>query len=194
MYFPYPQSEKAAYFTPLAMAIVLRVDGDPLAMAQPLRNIVRSLDRTIPVSEVRSLEAVVGTSVSTRRFNTALLAGFAVLALVLAGIGTYGVISYGVSQRSHEIGVRMALGAEDRSVLLLVMSEGVRLCGIGLAAGLIASAGVGRAIRALLVGVTPVDAPTLALTALALGVVAAIASALPARRALAVNPSETLRE
>jgi putative ABC transport system permease protein len=194
MYFPYAQSAKSAYVAPLAMAIVVRVDGDPMALAQRLRDVVRSIDRTIPVSEVRTLESIVGTSVSTRRFNTALLAGFALLALLLAGIGTYGVISYGVSQRSHEIGVRMALGAEDRSVLLLVMAEGAKLCGVGLAAGLIASAGVGRAIRALLVDVTPIDGPTLAVTALVLGVVATIASALPARRALAVNPSETLRE
>jgi putative ABC transport system permease protein len=148
----------------------------------------------VPVSEVRTLEAIVGTSVSTRRFNTALLAGFALLALVLAGIGTYGVISHGVSQRSHEIGVRMALGAERRSVLALVMSEGVRLCGLGLLVGLVASAGVGRAIQALLVDVTPIDAPTLIATSFALACVAAIASAMPARRALAVNPSETLRE
>ena len=194
MYFPYAQAAKSAYYAPLAMAIVLRVDGNPLGVAQPLRDLVRSIDRTVPVSEVRTLEAIVGTSVSTRRFNTALLTGFAFLALVLAGIGTYGVISYGVSQRSHEIGVRMALGAERRSVLLLVMSEGVRLCALGLAAGLVASAGVGRAIRALLVGVTPIDAPTLTFTALALAVVATIASAVPARRALAVNPSETLRD
>jgi putative ABC transport system permease protein len=194
MYFPAAQSAKSAYYAPLAMAIVLRVDGNPLGAARSLREIVHSLDRTVPVSDVRTLESIVGTSVSTRRFNTGLLAGFALLALVLAGIGTYGVIAYGVSQRSHEIGVRMALGAERRSVLFLVMSEGVRLCAIGLAIGLAASAGVGRAIRALLVGVTPVDVPTLATAALALAIVAAIASAVPARRALGVNPSETLRE
>jgi putative ABC transport system permease protein len=194
MYFPYAQSTGSAYYTPLEMALILRSDGDPLAMGDRLRDIVRSIDRTVPVSEVRTLEAIVGTSVSTRRFNTALLAGFALLALVLAGIGTYGVISYGVSQRSHEIGVRMALGAERRSVLALVMSEGARLCGLGLFVGLVASAGVGRSIQALLVDVTPIDAPTLIVTAFALACVAALASAIPARRALAVNPSETLRE
>ena len=194
MYFPYAQASKSAYYSPLAMAIVLRVDGDPLMMERSLRDAVRALDRSVPVSEVRTLEAVVGTSVSTRRFNTALLAGFALLALVLAGIGTYGVISYGVSQRSHEIGVRMALGAESSAVLLLVMSEGVQLCALGLVAGLVASAAVGRAIRALLVGVTPIDGPTLAATAAALAVVAVVACAVPARRALGVNPSETLRD
>jgi putative ABC transport system permease protein len=194
MYFPYAQAAKSAYYAPLAMSLLLRVDGDPLALERAIRDAVRSLDRTVPVSDVRTLEAIVGTSVSTRRFNTALLAGFALLALTLAGIGTYGVISYGVSQRSHEIGVRMALGAESRSVLVLVMSEGVRLCALGLVAGLLGSVVVGRAIGALLVGVAPIDAPTLAATALSLAVVAVLASALPARRALGVNPSETLRD
>ena len=194
MYFPYAQAAKSAYFAPLAMAILLRVDGDPLTMERSLRDAVRSIDRSVPVSDVRTLEAVVGTSVSMRRFNTALLAGFALLALALAGIGTYGVISYGVAQRSHEIGVRMALGAESRSVLLLVMSEGMQLCATGLVAGLIASAAVGRAISALLVGVAAVDTPTIVATALALAIVATIASAMPARRALGVNPSETLRD
>jgi putative ABC transport system permease protein len=193
MYFPYAQTAKATFFTPRSMAVLVRVDGDPLSIAQTLRQFVRELDRTVPVSDVRTLEQVVGTSVSTRRFNTGLLAGFALLALVLAGIGTYGVISYAVSQRSHEIGVRMALGAENRSVLLLVMSEGLRLCAIGVVVGLAASLAVGRAIRALLVGVPPVDAPTLVTTSVLLIAVGALASALPARRAMSVSPLETLR-
>jgi putative ABC transport system permease protein len=175
------------------MAILVRVNGDPLALSQTLQAMVHSLDRNVPVSEVRTLEQVVGTSVSTRRFNTGLLAGFALLALVLAGIGTYGVISFAVSQRSYEIGVRMALGAEDRSVLMLVMSEGMRLCIGGVAVGLLASLAVARAIRALLVGVPAIDVPTLAITTVMLIVVGLIASGLPARRALAVSPIETLR-
>jgi putative ABC transport system permease protein len=193
MYFPYAQSARNAYYMPRSMAILLRVDGDAQSVGPTVREIVRSLDRTVPVSEMRTLEQVVGTSVSSRRFNTGLLAGFALLALVLAGIGTYGVISYAVSQRSHEIGVRMALGAEDRSVLMLVMSEGLRLCLIGVGIGLVVSAGVGRTIRAMLVGVPPIDVPTLAVTAVLLIAVGALASALPARRALSVSPTETLR-
>lgn len=193
MYFPYAQSAKSAYYMPRSMAILVRVAGDPQSIAPRLREIVRSLDRNVPLSEVQSLEQVVGTSVSSRRFSTALLAGFALLALVLAGIGTYGVISYAVSQRSHEIGVRMALGAEDRSVLMMVMSEGLRLCLIGVGIGLVISVAVGRAIRAMLVGVPPIDVPTLATTTVLLIAVGALASMLPARRALAVSPTETLR-
>src|SRR5205814_2154814 len=90
MYFPLAQSGKSAYFAPRSMAIIVRTEGDPTLLAALLRNVVHAVDRNIPVSEVRTLEQVVGTSVSNRRFNTALLAGFAALALLLAGIGTYG--------------------------------------------------------------------------------------------------------
>ncbi|MEP6494919.1 MAG: ABC transporter permease [bacterium] len=193
MYFPYAQAAKSTWYAPRTMAIVLRVRGDPLTFTTNLRAAVRALDRTVPLSEVRTLEQVVGTSVSNRRFNTGLLAGFALLALVLAGIGTYGVISYGVSQRRYEIGVRMALGAEDRSVLMLVMSEGVLLCAIGLVVGLAASVGIGRALAAMLVGVRAFDLPTVASTSLLLAIVAVAASVVPARRALRVNPIAALR-
>jgi len=193
MFFPHAQSGKSAYFTPRSMGIIVRVDGDPSAFVPSLRTVVHAVDRNIPVSEVRTLDQVVGTSVSNRRFNTALLASFAALALLLAGIGTYGVISYGVTQRSFEIGVRMALGAENRSVLALVISEGMWLTLVGLAIGLVVSAGVGRAIRSMLVGVPPVDAPSLVLTAVLLVLVATVASALPARRALRVSPLDALR-
>jgi ABC-type antimicrobial peptide transport system permease subunit len=122
-----------------------------------------------------------------------LLAGFATLALVLAGIGTYGVISYGVTQRSFEIGVRMALGAGERSVLVLVMSEGLRMSVIGLGVGLVASIGLGRGIRALLVGVPIVDAPTLLVASAALLAVALVACIIPARRAMTVSPVAVMR-
>jgi predicted permease len=193
MYFAHAQAGKSAYYTARSMALIVRVAGDPDLFAASLRNVVHSIDRNVPVSEVRTLQQVVGTSVSTRRFNTALLAGFAALALLLAGIGTYGVISYGVTQRSFEIGVRMALGAEHRSVFALVMSEGMRLTIVGLGMGLVVSAGAGRAIRSMLVGIPPVDAPSLILTAVLLIVVATVASAVPARRALRVSPLDALR-
>ncbi|HTE44538.1 MAG TPA: ABC transporter permease [Gemmatimonadaceae bacterium] len=193
MYFPYAQTAASMGSTPRSMAVILRVTGDPMSLMTNLRNAVRGLDRNVPLSEVRTLEQVVGTSVSNRRFNTGLLATFALLALLLAGIGTYGVISYGVSQRSYEIGVRIALGAETRSVLRLVMSEGVVLCAIGLVVGLAASVGVGRALTAMLVGVRAFDIPTMGATSLLLAMVAIAASVVPARRALRVSPVEAMR-
>jgi predicted permease len=193
MYFPFAQTGTSTFFMPRIMTLLIRATGDPTSAAPSVRTIVSELDKTAPVSEIRTLEQVVGTSVSTRRFNTTLLAGFAALALLLAGIGTYGVISYGVTQRSFEIGVRMALGAEDRSVVALVMSEGMRLAAIGLLAGLTLSVVVARAIRAMLVGVSPVDVPSLLVTAGLLIFVAAAATALPALRALRVSPLEVMR-
>jgi ABC-type antimicrobial peptide transport system permease subunit len=175
------------------MALLIRTDGDPLRLAAAVPAQVQALDRSSPVSEIRTLERVVGLSVSTRRFNTLLLAGFALLALLLAGIGTYGVIAYGVTQRRFEIGVRMALGAADRSVLMLVMSEGMRLAAIGLVIGLFASAAIGRALAALLVGVMPIDPPSLLLTSVLLLLVAAAATFVPAARALRVSPLDALR-
>ena len=193
MYFPYAQSGITAYAEPRAMVLSVRAAGDPMRFAEPIRAIVRSLDRNAPLSEIRTLDDVVGTSVSNRRFNTALLAGFAALALLLAGIGTYGVVSYGVTQRTFEIGVRIALGADQRSVMSLVMSEGLWLAALGLGIGLAGSVAGGRAIRALLVSVSAVDPPTLAGTAALLLGVALVSCALPARRALRVNPLDALR-
>jgi putative ABC transport system permease protein len=193
MYFPYPQSAITAYAEPRAMVLSVRVSGNPLRFAEPLRAIVRSLDRNAPVSEVRTLDDVVGSSVSNRRFNTALLAGFAGLALLLAGIGTYGVISYGVTQRTFEIGVRIALGADQRSVMRLVMSEGMWVALLGLGIGLAGSVAAGRAIGAMLVSVSAIDPPTIAGTTMLLLAVALTSCAIPARRALRVNPLEALR-
>jgi putative ABC transport system permease protein len=193
MYFAFAQSAKSAFVMPRNMALVVRTTGDAPSIAPALHAAVHSLDKTVPVSEVRTLEQVVGTSISNRRFNTALLAGFAVLALVLSGIGTYGVISYGVSQRSFEIGVRVALGAGERSVVALVMSEGLRLAALGLTVGVVASIAVARAIRAMLVDVSAIDLPSLTLTAALLVIVALVATLAPAVRALRVNPLDVIR-
>jgi predicted permease len=193
IYFPYAQSAKSSYWQPSAMSLLIRTSGDPATAAAPLRQIVRSLDRMIPVFYVRPMDQVVGISIANRRFSTALLAGFGALALLLAGIGTYGVIAYGVTQRSFEIGVRIALGAGDRSVLALVLSEGLRMCALGIGLGILASAIVGRGLRALLVGVSPVDVPALMVASAALVVVAMLACWIPARRAMAVDPISVIR-
>jgi putative ABC transport system permease protein len=193
MYVPYPQTHQTAYFMPRPMALVIRTTGDPLLVTKQVRAAVRALDPIIPVSDVRTLEQVVGTSVANRRFSTGLIAAFAVLALLLAGIGIFGVISYGVSERTFEIGVRMALGAERSSVLALIVGDGVRMALIGLAAGLLGAYGVARAIESMLVGVPSVDLPTLAMVSVVLTLVAIGASLIPARRAMAVSPTEALR-
>jgi ABC-type antimicrobial peptide transport system permease subunit len=179
MYFPYPQTRETAYYMPRSMNVVVRTTGDPLAIANPLKAIVRSLDAAVPVSDVRTLEQVVETSVASRRFTTVLLGGFAALALVLAGIGIYGVISYGVSERRFEIGVRMALGAERSTVLASVLGDGLRLALVGVALGTGAAVAVARVIRSMLVDVPVIDVPTLVVVASGITVVAAFASLLP---------------
>jgi len=193
MFFPYAQSGISAYGEPRQMKLVIRVDHDPGAKAPAVRAILHSLDANAPLSEVRTLDEVVGTSVSNRQFTTALLAGFAVLALALAGIGTYGVVSYGVEQRAFEIGVRKALGAGDEAVMALIMADAMRVAVVGIAVGLIATAGVGRAIRSMLVDVPAVDPVTLAGTALLLALVAAVAAMLPAKRALDVSAAAAMK-
>jgi putative ABC transport system permease protein len=193
MYFPYPQTHESAYFMPRSMNLVVHTIGDPLAIANQVRSVVRSLDATVPVSNVRTLEEVVGTSIANRRFSTALIAAFAVLALLLAGIGIFGVISYGVSERTFEIGVRMALGAERSRVMALIVGDGLRMALGGIVVGLLGAAAVARAIRSMLVGVPTIDVRTLLAVSAVLVIVAVLASILPARRAMAVSPTEALR-
>ncbi|MDF2771766.1 MAG: permease [Geminicoccaceae bacterium] len=193
MYFPYAQTRETAYFMPRTMNLVVRTGGEPLAIASQVRSIVRSLDATIPVSNVRTLEQVVGTSVANRRFSTVLLGAFAVLALVLSAVGIYGVISYSVSERRFEIGVRMALGAERSGVLAAVVGEGVRMAVAGATLGVGGAIAVGGLLRSLLIGVPVVDVVTLAAVTLGLVVVAAVASLVPARRATAISATEALR-
>jgi putative ABC transport system permease protein len=193
MFFPYAQAQKSAYYAPSTMTVLVRGTGDPMALASAVRRAVRELDKTVPVSEVQTLSQVVGTSFAGRRFSTMLLVGFAVLALLLTGIGIYGVISYGVSQRTYEIGLRMAMGAGTGSVMRLIVSEGVRLALIGLAIGLAGGVAVSIVARSMLVGVSVLDVPTLAVVSVMLVLVAALASFVPARRAIAVSPTSALR-
>jgi len=193
MYFPYSQSGQSAYGLPHSMTLVVRATGNASALTGPLRSVVRAIDPTVPISAVATMDQVVGGSIASRRFATTLLAGFSVLALALAGIGIYGVIAYGVSQRTYEIGVRVAMGASPSSIMRLVMSEGGRMTAIGLALGLLGAALVDRLLRTMLVGVTVTDVPTLFGVSVMLVLVAACACLLPARRATAVSPTEALR-
>jgi predicted permease len=193
MYFPYSQSGSSAYFQPNSMTLVVKTATNPAALAPAVRSVVRGIDAQVPISRVATMEEVVARSIASRRFTTILLGGFATIALALAGIGIYGVIAYGVSQRTFEIGVRVALGASAASVVQLVMAEGVRMTLAGLAIGLIGALAVDRLLRGLLVGVTTTDPTTFAVVVGVLVGVAACACALPARRATAVSPTEALR-
>lgn len=193
MYFLHAQTGTTAYGLPRSMSLVIRTSGAPMSLADPLRSIVHALDAAIPVSSVRTLEHVVGTSVADRRFATALIGAFACLALLLAGIGIYGVVSYSVSERSFEMGVRMALGAERVRVMTLVLSDSVRMAVIGIALGILGVATSARAIRSLLVDVAIIDIPTLLVVSASSVVVVIAATLVPALRAVAVDPTRTLR-
>jgi putative ABC transport system permease protein len=193
MYFPYAQTSVSSYFQPRSLSLVVRTKGDAGQLEGQVRALVRSLDASVPISDVRTLEQVVGTSTAQRRFSTALIGAFAALALLLAGIGIFGVISYGVSERSYEIGVRMALGAERRQAMALVAGDSLRMAGAGVLLGVLGSVAVARTIRSLLVGVQTVDVPTLVAVCTLLMLVVLLASAVPARRAMSVDPAAALK-
>jgi putative ABC transport system permease protein len=193
MYFPHAQAGKSAYYTPSAMNLVIKTTSNPLSLAGPVRDVIRQLSPATPVSKVATMKSVVDASVASRRFSTALLAGFSALALVLAGIGIYGVIAYDVSQRTYEIGLRMALGAQSGQVAGMMLGRGVRLVAIGLAIGVAGSLAVTGVLQSLLVNVSRLDPLTIGAVVAILGLVAASAAYLPARRASAVDPMVALR-
>ena len=175
--------------------LVLRVrSGDPLALAEPARRAVLSLDPELPVARVSTMQGKIAAEFSSQRLILILLLSFAALALLLASLGLYGVMALGVAQRTRELGVRLALGAQRASVLRLVLGQSARLVGIGLALGLAAALGAGRLLASIVYGVSAADAEILLLTALALGAVGMLASYLPARRATRIDPLTALRE
>jgi putative ABC transport system permease protein len=173
--------------------LVLRMEGDPRALAPRVRDAVRAVDPSLPVYRVRTLEEVVAASLAERRFGAALLGVFAALALVLACLGVYGVLSYGVAQRTRELGLRLALGAPRRGVLRLVLWQGLRLVLIGVAVGLAGAAAASRLLRGLLYEVGAADPLTYAAVPAVLAVVALAAVWLPALRATRVEPVVALR-
>jgi putative ABC transport system permease protein len=186
-YIPYWQ------MTEPGMNVLLKAAGDPAQLVRPLRQAVASIDRNVPVSGVVTLAELVGGSIENPRFFATLAVTFALLALALAAIGIYGVMAYAVTQRTTEIGVRMAVGASARDVFNLVVSDGLKVTGVGVVAGVAGSLLVAKGLDAILFGVRPTDPVTLIGTALILLTVAAIACFLPARRATRVDPIVALR-
>jgi putative ABC transport system permease protein len=187
MYFAHGQSP-AEFST-----IVVRTNGEPLKSLPAVRDVIRSLDKDQPLYDVKTLDDVVADALVSERFNVILLGTFAVAALFLAGIGLYGVMAYSVAQRTHEIGIRMALGARAGDVLRLTVREGMTLAGVGMALGLAASFALTRLMAELLFGVSPTDLWTFVVIPLVLAAVAFVACYFPARRATRVDPMVALR-
>jgi ABC-type antimicrobial peptide transport system permease subunit len=178
----------------LPLTFVVRTAVDPASLVPRIRTEVNALDPDVPVAGVATLESWVTKARAQTRFLLALITSLAGLALVLAALGLYGVISYSARQRTREIGVRVALGASDRDVVRLILGHGMTIAGIGIALGLAASVALTRVVTSYLVGVTPTDPITFAGVPVVLLAVSAVASYLPARRASIVDPVHALRE
>ncbi|MEK6286650.1 MAG: ABC transporter permease [Acidobacteriota bacterium] len=187
VYFPFLQAPFRS------MVLVARADSEAITLAVPLRALVHSIDKDQPVENFSTMEQVLSRSVAQPRFLAILLGVFATLALALAAVGVYGVMSFAVAQRTHEMGIRMALGAQPRDILRLVLGEGMALAVIGVAAGLLGSFAVTRAISGMLYQVSATDPITFIVISLLLTGVALAASFIPARRAMRVDPMVALR-
>ena len=188
-----------AFWWPLAqvpfrdMSVAVRSNSDPAALANQLRLAVRQLDPGLAIADLRVMDQVTDAAVSGQRFALFLVGLFAVLALVLATIGIYGVISYSVNQRMHEFGLRMALGARPGDLVRMILRQGVTLSVAGAAIGLLCAAGLTRLLGSLLYGVGRTDPLTFAGVALLALVTTALACYVPARRAAEADPMNSLR-
>jgi putative ABC transport system permease protein len=171
----------------------VRTTGDPRSLLEPIRRLLHQRDPDLPLVQVATMDEVMAAAVEEQRFSTTLMSGFALVALVLAGIGVYAVISYSVSGRRREIGIRIALGARAETVRNMVVRQGLRPAAAGVASGLLAAAGLSRFLHALLVGVTPLDLATYVFLPSLLLLVALGAILVPAWRASRVAPLEALR-
>jgi putative ABC transport system permease protein len=190
---------RAGYFVPATqvpfsqMTVIVRTTNDPHGLATAVQNTVHSMDPELPVFGVKTMEEYISATVAAPRFNTTLLVVFASVALILTIVGLYGVMSYSVAQRTNEIGIRMALGAQTRDVLRLIVSQGFKLVLLGLAIGLAGAIALTRVISSLLFGVTAKDPLTFAAVAVLLTFVALVACYIPARRATRLDPLKALR-
>jgi putative ABC transport system permease protein len=189
LYSPYPQADPWKRW----MTFVARTQSEPGAMAQAVKQQIWKIDSQLPMSKVKTMDEVAAASFEARRFNMLLLTIFAGLALLLAAVGIYGVMSYAVTQRTQEIGIRMALGARATDVLKLIIRNGMTLTLLGVAIGLAGAVALTRLLTTLLFGVKPTDAATFVVVSVVLVVIALLACYLPARRATKVDPLVALR-
>jgi putative ABC transport system permease protein len=196
IYLPFQQSrgfysETAGHYT--SMTLVIRTTVEPQSLGRIAEDTVRSLDRNLPVSGVVTMEQVIADTLWQQRFNLQLIGIFAALAMALASIGLYGVMSYSVAQRAREVGLRMAMGADRLDVLKLVVGQGMKLALAGVALGLLASVALTRLMEKLLFGISATDFSTFAVISVLLTFVAFVACLIPARRATTVDPMIALR-
>jgi putative ABC transport system permease protein len=187
IYLPYLQNPSSL------MNLLVRSTSDPLRLIPRVRSQVLAVDGDQPVYNIKTMENVFSQSLAEPQVITSLLATFAAVALILAAIGVYGVMSYSVVQRTHELGVRMALGAQQRHVLRMIVGQGLKLVLVGVAIGVMTAFAVTRVISNLLFGVTATDPLIFVMVPLLLVVIAMLASYFPARRALKVDPMIALR-
>ncbi len=188
MYVPYAQDPTWA-----SMSLVVRTNGEPTALAGAVRDAIRSVDKGVPNYNLKTLNDVVSTSAAPRRVPMLLLSAFAGVAMLLAMLGIYGVTSYYVTQRTHEIGVRMALGAQVVDVLRLVLSRAMVLAGVGIVIGVAGAVAMTRYLRSMLFEVKPIDVVTFIVVAIMLALVVLVACLIPARRATRIDPLEALK-
>jgi putative ABC transport system permease protein len=173
--------------------LAVRTSGDPAAMSKTIAAAIHLVDPTVALTEIKTMDQIVDQSLTEDRFNTTLYGSFATVALLLAAVGIYGVMAFTVSQRTHEVGLRIALGASQEHVLGLILKEGLVLAGLGLGLGLVGACVIGRVLRGVFYGVGSFDAPAFGVVAFALFLAALIACFLPARRAARVDPMVALR-
>jgi putative ABC transport system permease protein len=188
-YEPYEQHRGA----PNSLNVAIRTQGNPQSAATLLRGAVWGLDRQLAVAQLRTMDEVISESMSARRFNLSLIAAFTVLAMALAIIGIYGVMGYSVAERTHEIGIRMALGATGGRVMLRVIIEAIVIAISGIGIGLCGTVAVARVLSRLLYGVSATDPMTLVIVCATILGASIAASYVPARRAMAVDPMVALR-
>jgi putative ABC transport system permease protein len=188
MYFTYRQSKELA-----ANALVMRTTIEPMGVAASVRNTIWSVDKDQTVADIDTMDHIVAEALARQRFSMVLLGLFAGLALLLASVGIYGVMSYSVAQRTREIGIRIALGARRTDVLQMTVAQGLKLVGAGMMIGLVAAFLVTRVLATLLFGITATDPITFAGISVVLLAVAILASYIPALRATRVDPITALR-